>query len=273
MAWEKRSAQRGFSLAELLVAMALAGIVGMAMVMSFSNQSKTFIKQEQTIDVQQNVRGAMDIMVRDIRMACYNPKGESAFLPVTLDVRPRNLNNAVAAAGWGAMEFRKDSDDDGVLDAADTVRYSLYDSTDVSPAGILELARQENPTGGGDRQPLVSYVEGLVFAFAYDTDGDRQVERDGAGEIIWAVDSDADGDLNLNVATNAALAADVLPTNIQAVRIWLLARSARREEGLVDTRTYQLGHRTVTPAGPARFFQRRLLTETVWLRNASFRRS
>lgn len=270
--------EAGFSLVELLVALALAGIVSVIMYMSFSSQSRSFIRQEQTVEIQQNVRAAMDIMARDIRLACYSLDRDAAgiFGPANLEVWHRRLNDGSAAAApveaivnpatrpWGALTIRADLNGNGVLDPNNNehVTYSLTDQTTVYPAGTLVLARNRND--GSNRQPLIGFVEGLAFAFAYaDEDGD--IIRDG-DEIRWAVDTTGDNRLNVNIAGGPAL--DVGPENIRAVRIWLLVRSERQDRNMIDDRTYVLGHRTYTPQGDNRFFQRRLLTETVWIRNA-----
>jgi type IV pilus assembly protein PilW len=279
----------GFSLTELLVALAMVGIVSVAMYMSFSSQSRSFVKQEQAVDVQQNVRAAMDIMVRDIRLACYDPTRSGNFTPENIDVRPRNFANAPAANGWGAITVRSDSNGapNGAVDNGEEVAYSLNNASAAFPGSIV-LARDRND--GAGRRPLIGFVEGLVFAFAFDADGDEEneIDRDAAGNIIWAVDTTADGELDRAIDTNgdgvidlnddpAGVAisavhpqaiATVPPDAVRAVRIWLLVRSERQDPGLNDNRTYVLGNRRFTPNQDETRFQRRLLTETVWMRNA-----
>jgi len=63
----------GFSLVELLVAMAVGIVVLGAMYSVFTIQNKTFTDQEELVVMQQNVRAAMDVMVREIGMAGYDP--------------------------------------------------------------------------------------------------------------------------------------------------------------------------------------------------------
>ena len=63
--------QQGFSLVELLIAMAISIIVGMAGYVIFSSSNWSYKVQEDVSEVQQNVRVAMDRLAKDIRMAGF----------------------------------------------------------------------------------------------------------------------------------------------------------------------------------------------------------
>ena len=75
MAGLYQNKESGFTLVELLIAMAVGLIVLSAVVSTFIIQRKTFDVQEQTTEMTQNARAAMDLMTREIRMAGYNPTG------------------------------------------------------------------------------------------------------------------------------------------------------------------------------------------------------
>lgn len=62
---------RGFSLVELLIAMALTGLVAMAAYTVFSTSNWSYMVQDQVSEAQQNVRVAMDRMTSDIRLAGF----------------------------------------------------------------------------------------------------------------------------------------------------------------------------------------------------------
>ena len=64
---------RGFTLVELMIAMAIGLVVLGAMYGIFTMHNKTFGTQEQIAEMQQNARATMDMMTREIRMAGYNP--------------------------------------------------------------------------------------------------------------------------------------------------------------------------------------------------------
>jgi prepilin-type N-terminal cleavage/methylation domain-containing protein len=62
---------KGLTLIELLVAVAISGILMAAIYRTFIGQHKTYAVQEQVVDMQQNVRVAINRMMREIRMAGF----------------------------------------------------------------------------------------------------------------------------------------------------------------------------------------------------------
>ena len=272
---------KGFTLIELLIAMAITGIVAGAIFTAFQSQQKSYLIQDQITEMQQNLRAAMDIMVRDIRMAGYS-QGASGFGITAIYPRDKDNNMDVTITGNGAFEFTADFDDNGTLSGGETLLYQLYGN------GALCLRR----TPGGSA--VAENIEALGFAYAFDADGDGILDTYNVGgnqRVIWAVDSDGDNDLDRNLDTNSdgnidendgplpggngliagTAIADVAPQDIRAVRIWMLARTERGDNGFVNTRTYVIGNKVITPntdADPGNDHLRmRLLTSTVKCRN------
>jgi type IV pilus assembly protein PilW len=68
---EKR--ELGFTLVELLIAMALALIVLTSLASVFVSQRKTFDAQEQVAEMVQGARAAMDMISSELKMAGYDP--------------------------------------------------------------------------------------------------------------------------------------------------------------------------------------------------------
>src|SRR4030043_789378 len=62
---------KGLTLIELLVAMAISAVLIAAMYRTFIGQHRTYMVQEQVVDMQQNVRVAINRMMREIRMAGF----------------------------------------------------------------------------------------------------------------------------------------------------------------------------------------------------------
>lgn len=67
--------EAGFTLAELLVTLTLAGIVGFGMLNLFVVQNQVFTRQNEGILVTQNARAGFDMMVREMRNAGFDPRG------------------------------------------------------------------------------------------------------------------------------------------------------------------------------------------------------
>jgi type IV pilus assembly protein PilW len=78
--------QRGFTLVELMVSLVVAFLVIAAVVASYKMQQQTETAQQQVTETQQNLRAAMETMMRTFRMAGYDPTGEGKYL----------INNATA---------------------------------------------------------------------------------------------------------------------------------------------------------------------------------
>jgi len=71
----KSRPERGFTLVELMVAIGIGLVVLASVATTFTSQSRAYSAQEQINQMEQNLRGAMDIMSREIKMAGYKPNG------------------------------------------------------------------------------------------------------------------------------------------------------------------------------------------------------
>jgi type IV pilus assembly protein PilW len=142
----------GFSLIELLVAMAIGLLILGAMYGVFTLHGKAFGIQEQIAEMQETARVAMDIMTREIRMAGYDPTGSASAGMVT--------------ASSNSLTFTLDTTDDGGTgspdgdtgDSNEYVTYSLY-TTD----GIQKLGRKS--TASATNQPVAEHVQSLAFEY------------------------------------------------------------------------------------------------------------
>jgi type IV pilus assembly protein PilW len=75
----------GFTLTELMVAMGIGMVVLAAVTTTFMAQAKFYNAQEQINEMQQNARGALDVITRELKMAGYKPNG-GTFDGVTYSV-------------------------------------------------------------------------------------------------------------------------------------------------------------------------------------------
>jgi prepilin-type N-terminal cleavage/methylation domain-containing protein len=72
---EKFKREQGMTLVELLVALVISGLLLAAAYRTFISQQKTFVVQDQVVDMQQNMRAAINRMTTDIRMAVWLKDG------------------------------------------------------------------------------------------------------------------------------------------------------------------------------------------------------
>jgi type IV pilus assembly protein PilW len=240
----------GFTLVELLVAMAISGIVLTAFYAVFDNLQSSSLQQVEIANMQQNQRGALAIMEREFRMIAAD-RGLTGQFRVT-DIRRYNITQPGttatpdnSAAGSPILRFTVDLDNDGLLGANETVTYLLYDR-DGDPANGFDLARSVFNAGNGlvrQRDLLAESIDAIEFAYAFDQDLDGRIDRTGANDdIIWAVDTDNDGLLDADTA-NAALGFTVQPNMIRSVRVWILGRAQRGDDAFDNDETYTLANR------------------------------
>jgi hypothetical protein len=257
---------------ELLITMAVSSVVLTIVTGFYALTLKHSTQQIATGKLQQNQRGALAIMERDLRLAGKDKDLSNNFL--VTDVRRYSIEGPATPAvpdvdGSPVLRMRVDLNDDGDLDANETITYSLYDRNgDGQPP--WELSRSTTMPGDNkitNPQLLAEGVEasGLAFAYAFDADGDGKIDRydAGTGEIIWAVDSNNDGELDTDL--NGADIGQVSPAKIKAVRFWLLGRSQRVHSKYSDNRQYTVGGQKVGPFKDP--YERWLLSEIIYCRN------
>src|SRR5947208_16346263 len=73
--------QHGFTIIELMVAVAAFSIVSLAAFAVLDSGQRNALMNDQTVKVQQNVRLAMDIIARDIRMTGYGKPAAGSRRP------------------------------------------------------------------------------------------------------------------------------------------------------------------------------------------------
>lgn len=157
MLFSAQNKEKGFTLAELLIAMALSGIILGTIAGTSIIQRKSYDIQEQITEMVQTARAAMDMMTREIRMAGYDPTdsagaGITSALPnsitFTLDITDDNGNGP------------PDEDTD---DKNENITYSLYTAD-----GIQKLGRKSKATA--NNQPVAEHVQSLEFQYWNESD-------------------------------------------------------------------------------------------------------
>ena len=144
--------QKGFTLIEFLVAMAVAGIVMAGIYSAYYSQQKSFVVQDEMAEMQQNLRAAMFFMAREIRMAGCNPTGGADAKIVQKDDGTIHFT----------MDLRgKDPDDPADGDTSDPNENITYTLADLDGNGITEIVRD----AGAGQQIVAENIDILDFRY------------------------------------------------------------------------------------------------------------
>ena len=194
------SDQKGVTLIELLVGLVISGIIIAGIYRVFVAQTRAYTVQDQVVEVQQNIRGAMELMLRDVRMAGYS----SNINPVTLaaSIYPGDTSLGV--------EFQRGVQNNRVvyfLDAPSSeLRRNLFVDGNPDPGNPEVLLGNVDPL---NNPSIFTYgVDGMV---GFDT------SQDGAMD-----DQNGDGTIDDNDWVSAATV-NAGSLNIIAIRIALTA--------------------------------------------------
>ena len=103
----KSRKDKGVTLIELLIALVISSILIAAVYRTFIGQQKTYTVQEQVVDMQQNVRVAINKMMREIRMAGFGNVGnvlsQAGGVNGFTDVIIPNANDLTIVGGFRQM--------------------------------------------------------------------------------------------------------------------------------------------------------------------------
>jgi len=150
--WNKNM---GFTLVELLVAIAVSGVIMTSVYAAFQSQQKSYTVQEEVAALQQNLRTAIYYMSNQIREAGCNPKsikGANAPRIITANVDAINFTADVRGNDFG-------TEPDGLTSGPyENITYSLYTSNNIQKLGVKSTANATN-------QPVIENVDALNFVY------------------------------------------------------------------------------------------------------------
>ncbi|MGH0030900.1 MAG: prepilin-type N-terminal cleavage/methylation domain-containing protein [Myxococcota bacterium] len=293
-----RPARRaGFTLVELLIALAIFGVVIAQAFAVFGAQHVTYTGTERSIEVQQDVRLVADAMLSDIRMAGYmvpriagiaSVDGGTTSADVICVSDPAKIDDAevdkaterfdgadvavAVNAGDGAVTLGSlDVDGDTDADFAAGEGIIIADGTSshcaliTAVAGNVVTFTPVTPVGF-----VASIGSGTaVPAIRYEVSG-SDLRRNGLRlstqvediQLEFGIDGDGDGQLAAGEYLNVLNGAD--PLDLLAVRLSVIARADRADDDLQLAGRPAAANRT---AGAADGFRRRRVTASILPRN------
>ena len=151
----RRSDQRGFTLAELLVGMTLALVAGAGAVTFVRAQSLAMQVQAGQADLNDSSRGAIDFMTREIRLAGYAPlppcPGSAGGLPAGF---------GIVSGGTTSLHIQYDLNEDGIIQAGAAA------SEDVTYQYVAATQTVQRVVGGVASDVATDVPDG-AFQFRY----------------------------------------------------------------------------------------------------------
>lgn len=206
----------GFTLVELLVAVAISGLVISAIYSTFTRQQSIHTAQEQAVGAQQNIRAAMELLTRQIRMAGHDPKHS-------------------AGAGFvDGVSFSNGGGPPPALTAVTTDATNISFTADLDEDGTIDQAPQDiNGDGNND----LTEMEQIAFRL---NGTNLQMYSTRTGAIAWQTVAENIASLEFYyLDTNGAPTA--VPGDIRSVEISILTTPERPDPDFLDTDTYTTG--------------------------------
>ncbi len=292
----KSSKSKGFTLIELLIAMAISGIVAGAIFTAFKSQQKSYLIQDQVAEMQQNLRAAMDIIARDVRMAGFGFGGYVNSIE-TFNNNPDQIDLIYADAGVTTSISASMPNPSAIFNVDSTSGFQEGDLiviTDGTSGTLLTITKvlsvssrlQHNPSatinppGGQNTFPPGGYGQGsIIYKLKYvsykvdSTDPDHPTMRVALGgggyqpfaeniEDLQVVIIFADGnEANTYNNTDGDTTNDY--DDIRLIRISILARTDIPDPDFNGQRPVIEDH----AGGAPDHYRRRLLSTLIKVRN------
>jgi prepilin-type N-terminal cleavage/methylation domain-containing protein len=147
--------EKGVTLIELLVALVICAIAVAAIYRLFIVQTRAYTVQDQIVEVQQTVRSAMDILVRDLQMTGYDDDSTPAVTIITPIATPLTNNSITVSYEYTGQ------------------RHSIAYWVDGSQTFFRQVTID---AAAGPADILLQNVDALTFTYGVDPDEDGDVD-------------------------------------------------------------------------------------------------
>ncbi len=145
-----RNSTKGFTLVEILVVLAITGLVMTSLYSVYMGMQRTTYNQEEVVDVQQSLRVALDLFSRDVRMAGFLiPSGTVALAAGS---NASTLNLLTASTRYQFATLDSDQTISGTVTPTSEVTFTLTTPEMTDPFAVGDTVRLIRPNDGS--QPV-----------------------------------------------------------------------------------------------------------------------
>jgi len=192
--------ENGFSLIELLFAMAIFLIILAAATSAFISQRKSYKAQEQVAEMTQGARAAMDMLSNEIRQAGYNPANISNFVGIPYSA--------------SQLQLLADLNGDGdTSDPNEKIIYT-YDSDNLRiNRNDVNTEDVAHPFAENVQNRTVKYFEGDGVTKVSSTDDNSKIRQIEITIVVRTSEPDPDYSTNSGYRSYT-LTSRVTPTNL-----------------------------------------------------------
>src|SRR5438093_79666 len=231
----RRNTRNGFTVIEVMIAMAISSVLVATVYQTFLSQLRSYTMQSETAAMEQNLRGSLYLLTRELRSAGYHPTQATTnnFRFVTSFPAPNNLFAVNYATDHSIVAFTLDTDGSGVIESNrnEQIAYKFDNATKT-----LQRFNDTQADITKKWEIVASNIDAVYFTYF---------------------------DQNNTITNN--------PTNIRYVEISLLARMAKQDSKYTNTTVYTNKEGVnLCSACLGDHYHRHLLTTTIQIRNKLF---
>ncbi len=153
--------ERGFTIIELLVALIIFTMVIGGIYNVFFSQTRAYSIQDRVVETQQNIRSAMDLLVRDLRMTGYDSDSPDSKIDITTPLM----------VGTNVITINYEFDN--------TTQYSIRYWRDDGSQTLrrqLTTVKEDGTSVAHPEEILLEGVEQLNFTYGVDTNDDNALD-------------------------------------------------------------------------------------------------
>ena len=203
--------KKGITLIELLIALVIAAITLAGIYRVFISQTKTYAIQDQVVEVQQSVRSAMDIILRDLRMTGFDDDNPTS--PYTIPTAITTLASNSIAVNYEYYNRTLNQYE------SHQVTYAINASSQLTRTINVTVAVP--PVPNPRTEALLDNVSALVFTYGIDANNDKIMDDQNGDGIINAADYVAAASVGTAtvVAVRVTLTGGPNPTNQDVAKV------------------------------------------------------